>query len=704
MIVNNQDVFNLFDTNGRRNDIVNAIQTYLSILKDLNNEGVTAWNSLPDSTMQLEFYERALEQSPGVFTKHDPYDEFIDTVSMDEALKGALLHRDTDWLKQHRDDLQALFQRADNGIEDRARHYTSNLVKLGFATKRSRRITPAGDSLLESEKINRDELEQLLPIDNVNVIYLRQLLKLRIFDSECDRYYSPLNLAILALLKRERITEDDFLELVQGLDPSFDFNYIISYIEDYQKGDYILSKWHLEIPECIKSDMPLTKEVFLEYYRNRKSGETQETYWTYYSLLYKFRDNPSDQTLQDLLSFYYSNKSMINKAFGSGKSVFSTRKKDYPSVDEFLTENADVFETNLNVYLFSHFILSKNIDKTREYQDTTKRIFKATGIINFSNGFVELKYRELLAHIFDEQVLLRNISGNLEIELYDNYDGYENEEWSHLSAITTLKQILDFDECDVSNIIQNIKADFDCTSIEELSFITQEKRKLEFEQFIEKKYPIETVNHILSLFANRDNDKQIQDIVSPDASVPTIYEYIVGIAWYYFSGKTIDLLASFNLSLSANFEPLIHAGGGQGDIVIYEEDKIVMLEATLMNPNSQKRGEWEPVLRHSINLKTEEESNEDPRPVTTFFIADSFDYNTINIWKAVASVRLQSTIDRTKFTDNVVIMPVSNNELIQLLNKSDEYNDIIKKVQKVFEVDMSSFDINWREKVVSQIL
>ena len=110
------------------------------------------------------------------------------------------------------------------------------------------------------------------------------------------------------------------------------------------------------------------------------------------------------------------------------------------------------------------------------------------------------------------------------------------------------------------------------------------------------------------------------------------------------------------------------------------------------------------MLRHSINLKTEEESNEDPRPVTTFFIADSFDYNTINIWKAVASVRLQSTIDRTKFTDNVVIMPVSNNELIQLLNKSDEYNDIIKKVQKVFEVDMSSFDINWREKVVSQIL
>lgn len=33
-----------------------------------------------------------------------------------------------------------------------------------------------------------------------------------------------------------------------------------------------------------------------------------------------------------------------------------------------------------------------------------------------------------------------------------------------------------------------------------------------------------------------------------------------------------------------------------------------MLEATLMNASSQKRGEWEPVLRHSINLKVEEET------------------------------------------------------------------------------------------------
>ena len=156
--------------------------------------------------------------------------------------------------------------------------------------------------------------------------------------------------------------------------------------------------------------------------------------------------------------------------------------------------------------------------------------------------------------------------------------------------------------------------------------------------------------------------------------------------------------------MSANFEPLLHAGGGQGDIVIYDEDNVVMLEATLMNANSQKRGEWEPVLRHSINLKIDEEISETGRNVTSFFIADEFDCNTINIWKAVASVPLQSSVDKTKFTDNVVIMPISSDELINLMDKSKQYDEIICRVHDLFEVDKTKFDINWRDKFMTKIV
>ena len=213
---------------------------------------------------------------------------------------------------------------------------------------------------------------------------------------------------------------------------------------------------------------------------------------------------------------------------------------------------------------------------------------------------------------------------------------------------------------------------------------------------------MEKIKEILMLFNDRSNDAKIKSIVSTNATVPTIYEYIVGIAWYYFSGRKIDIINSFNLTLSADFEPLVHAGGGKGDIVIYDNNKVIMLEVTLMNANSQKRGEWEPVLRHSVNLKVEEEAN--GKEVITFFIADNFDQNTINIWKAIASVPLQSSINKEQYTDNVTIMPLSTNELIILLQKAHEYQNIIQNIQDSFKENIVEFDINWREKIINNII
>ena len=129
-----------------------------------------------------------------------------------------------------------------------------------------------------------------------------------------------------------------------------------------------------------------------------------------------------------------------------------------------------------------------------------------------------------------------------------------------------------------------------------------------------------------------------------------------------------------------------------------------MLEATLMNSSSQKRGEWEPVLRHSVNLKVEEEINGTQRQVTTFFIADEFDANTINIWKAVAAVPMQSSVDRESYTDNVVIMPINSAELSLLTDKSDKYDQIINDVHGLFEVEKNNFDLNWRNDFIRKIV
>lgn len=489
MRIKEGQIFNLMDTNGRRNDVINALQGYLTILDDIQNEQKMNWASMPESLAQYEFYRQAIELSPEVFGKHGPYDKLAETLERNKDFATAVQTQDMEWIQKNSFMFQSLVKQFDLGIEDRARHYTSNLVKLGF-TDEGREISPVGELLLDLKKLRKDDLETMLPIDGVNIVYLRQLMKLRLFDTEGERYYSPFNLAIFALLKRHRLSENEFSELVQGLSPYSDFSDIEQYVLNYREGD-IVSGVSIDIPA--------------EIHTNERVSETV------------FRDK-------------------------------------------------------------------------------------------------------------------------------------------------------------------------------------------EFAEFIDKNYPAEKVKEILGLFSNRSNDKLIKDIVSPDATVPTIYEYVVGIAWYYFSGKRVDILSSYNLTLSANFEPLVHAGGGQGDIVIYEADKVIMLEATLMNASSQKRGEWEPVLRHSINLKVEEETANTGREVTSFFIADSFDYNTINIWKAVAAVPLQSSNDKDKFTDNVVIMPVNTDELSSLIDKSSEYDEIISKVHKLFEVDKINFDIEWREKFMGAII
>ena len=74
MIVKYNQVFNLMDTNGRRNDVINAIQGYISILEEVTVKKKRTWGNLPNSLAQFEFYQKAIEQSPDVFRQHGPYD------------------------------------------------------------------------------------------------------------------------------------------------------------------------------------------------------------------------------------------------------------------------------------------------------------------------------------------------------------------------------------------------------------------------------------------------------------------------------------------------------------------------------------------------------------------------------------------------------------------------------------------------------
>lgn len=705
MKVADGQIFNLMDTNGRRNDVINALQGYLTVLDNVQNEQKMEWASMPDSLAQYEFYRQALELSPEVFRQHQPYDRLLDELEKYPDFKNAVENGDLDWIKSNRRKYGGLIKQFDKGVEDRARHYTSNLVKLGFADK-GRKLSPAGELLLDLKKIKKDALERLLPIDGVNIVYLRQLLKLRIFSSDGKRYYSPFHLALFALLKRPRFAEDEFLELVQGFNPSVGVPDLEFYVLHYRAGD-IADGIPVLVPDSLKQGGKMTEEEFRNHFKNRKSGTGVDIYWDFYDALWNFAADRSESGLDKLLTCYKGSREMLDKAFGRGKRLFRYQAEERPAVERFLSENGEMFTSDLNQDLYARFSLSKTLDQIREYSDTTKRIFKATGIISFDSGFVELAYRELCVCLLDEAKIREQAAGNVEEVSCPHgasYEEYEEGVNSYFCGVTQLSRILGYTESEICRIEANVRKEFAGAPIDRIPAIVADKRGKEFAAFIRKNYPADKVKEILALFGDRSRDNEIQRLVSTDATVPTIYEYMTGIAWYYFSGEKINLLDSYNLTLSADFEPLVHAGGGQGDIVIREKDKVVMLEATLMNAGNQKRGEWEPVLRHAINLKVEEETAGTGREVTTFFIADHFDSNTINIWKAVAAVPLQSSVDKGKFTDNVVIMPVRTDELAALMDRHEEYDAVISSVHRLFEAEKTKFDMKWRENFMEEIL
>ena len=86
MKVKENQVFNLMDTNGRRSDVINALQGYLSILNNLSMK----WGHLPKSLSQYEFYKQAIEMSPDILTKHGPYDRLQSELNMNQEFKEAI--------------------------------------------------------------------------------------------------------------------------------------------------------------------------------------------------------------------------------------------------------------------------------------------------------------------------------------------------------------------------------------------------------------------------------------------------------------------------------------------------------------------------------------------------------------------------------------------------------------------------------------
>ena len=672
-------VFNMGDTSIRVKQIVEINKVLLNELGKHIEKGAT-WKSNKEE--QENFYKNFIEE--------------IVRVEEEENLE---LFADFRRLKNYEVPTQ-------NKLGLRGRTLTNSLVKNGLINP-ERKLSIVGLNYLNENLKPADEIENLFELSIDNLIYFRQFLKLRIYSYNSDHYFYNFRFAIKFLSEYKNVPQNDFLTIIETIRPTQTENEISQLIVEYENvvnGNLIFEEYYekhfanqLRSEEEIKRAKKMFKneefsdENFIYLFPNSKSNNTSLLYKDFVVSLIDFKKEKTKENLDILIALSKNNK--IKKAFSSGKLPFVYKK--HMSVNDFLDKNSEsplLSENNFDIYL--EFVFSKHRDLIREYSDMCKRNFEITGLISFENGLVNLNNRWLFKPIIEE------LGNSFIIVGEDSYSDYEENDKSTWYQDISTEEILNIDSNKKRNIFNKIAKKFNTNDIKEIPNMILDKREEEYRDYIEKKFPKETIIKILEDIIDR-NDENIFKEVTDTATVPTIYEYILTIAWYHLSkNKDYFLHKSFGVTLDGNKLPLIHKGGGSGDIEIISNSYSLLIEATLMDRNTQRRGELEPVIRHSINFALDHIKEN----TQTILIANELDNNVINIFRGTQFINLKGTLNNKKTIDGLNIFPFTTRELIKILEANKNDKEILECINNNINEDPHIIKNNWRSQTLKDLM
>lgn len=690
-----KQLLNLGDTSFRRHDYATVLPYCLATLLQLRIDNKEVfWNGNP--TIQAEYYKSLLDNS-------DFFSESSDR----------------------------------SRLSQRGRTNTDILVKLGLCTP-DRVVSQVAKNWIhaESDIKQPDQIENLAGLRNDNLLYLRQLLKLRFYNKGQTQYVYPFRLIIKILSVVERMPQDIFSLFFFAITPSLSresINQLIEIASTYDnrmpakdEKERMKKKLSESIPEscptgektrtdindlfntnnfgspnldgCSSSFIDLFKSTFY----NHKSRNAVSEYYLFFHYLLLFNRAHDSQALAQLKKI--SNRPAIRSAFAAGGRLFQTDNQPHSGVQQFLdANNSSIYlQQPLDFYaIYMQFIYSKNESLRAEYLDMSSRIMLLSGIITNLSGQFSLRYSKLWKDLFDYR--------DIPLNGLDSYKAYEQDGNSIFYSDQSVIDILGYSTDLCRQFLDGFIKETGVATLEDLQRQFQNVQSDQFKDLIRSEFPKSKVINILQKI-NKHNDKDksvarradkyVKNNVTDATDIPTIFEYILNIAWFYLSNKTIDPFTSMNLTCDGNMRPLSHASGGAGDIEVRQSDSvIVLLEASLMNGNTQKRGELEPVIRHSTNLTID---NPDCC-VQTIFCSNAVDSDVANIYRAASNIELyHSSRKEAAPTDGVNIFAITIQELITFLNDDRlSANVILRKIHEFGEQDRNAVNRwewgNWRE-------
>lgn len=576
-----------------------------------------------------------------------------------------------------------------------AREKTSGLVDMGLID-REHRLTNVGRKLLEMSSTHSYDERTELGISKDSELYLGQLIKLS--DGNTGSVVRPFLIVVYLLSNLDYLTYDEFKYLLPLCINADTTDSILNSIRVLRDGigsidDVIIARLmdrtnYVEGLNRFVSN-PFSDDLLLSVGMNRKSAAYDQKYSRLYRemhAVYMDDDTERVSALFDAAKKISSSCTRKWKQLLFDTSLTSAVERTPSSYIKDLPREAIESEENFKRFFYLKMHLFKAKATLEDYFDLNRRYLK------LSNCF-----------IFDEEqvkfdIVPRQFFRPIADELYEH--AYESSSLLHqYCPLSDISPLLTFNE---SNVISGINSEFgtEITDISEAYSEVERQRYSRFNAMIDKKFSKETIVRLLNDFDSR-NDSEINSLVTDNADIPTIFEYILGIIWYNLSERKGKVLDYLKLSLDANFLPVTHAAGGEADIV-YEYPKTMqypkhclLLEATLSDSTNQRRMEMEPVSRHLGNhlLKTGNTNS------YCVFASSFLHINVISDFRGRKRNIYCDFQNPENYISGMKIIPLSTDDLRAIVKWDIPYAELYDHFEQAFQSD-ETHPQRWYEEYV----
>ena len=573
-----------------------------------------------------------------------------------------------------------------------AREKTSGLVDIGLIDD-GRKLSNAGKALLKITLENDFSSDNQFQIAKDSYIYLKQLLKT--YYNVDGHTVRPFMVLIHLLNKFDYLTLDEYTYLLPLCIGETETNEIIDGISK-------LRCRNISIDEIIVNrlmgmlnyktaldyfiDNEVTEELICEIGLNRKSRQYDKSYFKLYQALHRvFVLNDID----NLISVYDATRDIKIGKWWRNYLFDTTSEKaisNHPVAHLKTTLFNEVEDENtFKIAFFKIMHLFKAKATLSDYLDLNRRYIKTTDVVLFEDDTI--KFDIVPKHFF------KSVAAKLYQDAFTSSDLlYEDCDMSEISECLVVD-----DDTIVAGI--NEELGINVSDMQSARAALEDTRYQRLQHLIDTKFTDDKILSLLDCFETR-NDDEIRSMVTDNADVPTIFEYVLGILWYKASEKHGKILDYMKLSLDADLLPKTHAAGGEADIVYeyeateYYPEHTLLLEATLADSTNQRRLEMEPVSRH-LGMHLIRTGNMNSYCV---FATNYLNINVISDFRSRKTTPFYDPQDYSKSVAGMKIIPLQTSELKKIVSNRKTYKELYPLFEEAFNSNLPPHE--WYEKCI----